>query len=1046
MTPEEACEFIVEELAPIRQEFLDSAKKNNFNLDIFEDFYPDKAHFISELLQNAEDVKATETEFILEGNWCKFAHNGPQPFTKDDVDKITAIHSNTQTKNADQIGRFGIGFKSVYLYTRTPEVHSGPFSFAIDQYVLPRWVHRMPEFGDATMFVLPFDNPEKPPELALKDISEGLDALPLITLLFLKHVRKLRWQVPGRPVVELRRVDHLDHHVEMLKEEGGKIVARANFLKFSKAVQGIPTLKNQQVSLAFELEYRPSTGAPFKPDQPLADQLKPVEAHGFVAVFFPATKETSNLRFHLHAPFVPTPGRGAIKDNPANTTLIVELAELAVASLSGVKKLGLLNADFLPILPIKDDLLGSYEPIRLSVVNAMKVDELTPTQARGHAPAVSLVQARAAFKELISEDDLQFLLGPPAARNRWQWAVASRQQNDRADTLLKMLAIREWGLSEFISELENRAGSELDQAFHGWLSGKPIEWFQELYVLLNRSNEEVPPEKLKPICFIKCGDGALRRAGDCYFPDPKGDQDPNFPCMAAAILDTKPKLKEFFLSVGVREADEFAKIEQMLKRHYWRQDASAPSILPSEDHFKDIERFAEFAVADPKRAAQLFKDYKVFHTADGVWAKPSQVFLDAPYKDTGLSVFYSRLGEKAALRPLSISYKSCRVDLKRLAALAEIAGAVVELKIEKCRCWQNPNRDKLVWYTSRAGCHTDEDYNVPHLAELLQSPDIKLSRLVWDMLQRQSPYPDWTKARYSPAQKYPPRTEASQLTQVLQNSSWVPQQVDGSVTFSQPAQASAAALPDGFAYDRGWPWLAAIGFGQRQTVEVETANEQLKVAQELGFKDPETLEHAKLFASLPDEVRNDFLMQRGLLSTPELPNDPNPNPERRRAKVQNEATKAPKRRSEVRDRSVSIGIDDVKKAARTYLRDRYTNRHGTMICQVCQGRSPLPFRLPDGEEYFEAVEFLGREVTSRHLRWNYIALCPTHAAMFQHANESKDDLERLFRDANADDEGRYFVPVKLARQELTIYFNGHWGDLRAALDTPDDHPADGEEE
>ena len=50
-----------------RRKFIDglNANRGEINLDIFEDFYPDRAHFVYELLQNAEDAGATEVSFIL---------------------------------------------------------------------------------------------------------------------------------------------------------------------------------------------------------------------------------------------------------------------------------------------------------------------------------------------------------------------------------------------------------------------------------------------------------------------------------------------------------------------------------------------------------------------------------------------------------------------------------------------------------------------------------------------------------------------------------------------------------------------------------------------------------------------------------------------------------------------------------------------------------------------------------------------------------------------------------------------------------------------
>jgi hypothetical protein len=64
----------------------------------------------------------------------------------------------------------------------------------------------------------------------------------------------------------------------------------------------------------------------------------------------------------------------------------------------------------------------------------------------------------------------------------------------------------------------------------------------------------------------------------------------------------------------------------------------------------------------------------------------------------------------------------------------------------------------------------------------------------------------------------------------------------------------------------------------------------------------------------------------------------------------------PDKESEIRERSVSIGREEVKEQADTYLREHYRNADGDVTCQICKG--PLPFKLDDGREYFEVVEFL----------------------------------------------------------------------------------------
>ena len=67
----------LKDLAQQRQQFLDGIEANqgDINLSIFDDFYPDEAHFIYELLQNAEDAGASEVTFELGPYACYFEHN-----------------------------------------------------------------------------------------------------------------------------------------------------------------------------------------------------------------------------------------------------------------------------------------------------------------------------------------------------------------------------------------------------------------------------------------------------------------------------------------------------------------------------------------------------------------------------------------------------------------------------------------------------------------------------------------------------------------------------------------------------------------------------------------------------------------------------------------------------------------------------------------------------------------------------------------------------------------------------------------------------------
>jgi hypothetical protein len=84
--------------------------------------YDKRTHFIFEILQNAEDALrrrvgwngSPAVTFDLSGKELRISHFG-QPFDESDVRGICGIDEST--KDITAIGRFGIGFSSVYAFT-----------------------------------------------------------------------------------------------------------------------------------------------------------------------------------------------------------------------------------------------------------------------------------------------------------------------------------------------------------------------------------------------------------------------------------------------------------------------------------------------------------------------------------------------------------------------------------------------------------------------------------------------------------------------------------------------------------------------------------------------------------------------------------------------------------------------------------------------------------------------------------------------------------------------------------------------------------------
>ena len=100
------------------------------------------------------------------------------------------------TKELTDIGRFGIGFKSVYAFTDNPEIHSGQEHFAIDSYVWPRAAKERCLRPEETQIYIPFRTDEPS---ANEEVLKGLRRLGLRTLLFLREIEEISWSVVDGP-------------------------------------------------------------------------------------------------------------------------------------------------------------------------------------------------------------------------------------------------------------------------------------------------------------------------------------------------------------------------------------------------------------------------------------------------------------------------------------------------------------------------------------------------------------------------------------------------------------------------------------------------------------------------------------------------------------------------------------------------------------------------------------------------------------------------------------------------------------------------------
>ena len=1033
----------LEKLKRMRLNLVEANRENGFEEGIgrlLTDLYPDNAHFVYELLQNAEDAKATEVHFILHEDGVEFEHNGDCLFSIEDVEAITGFGISTKKDDTTNIGKFGVGFKAVFAYTATPEIRSGEFHFRIRDLFVPDTKGLAPRtLGEnGTRFSFPFDNPRKPPKTAYAEIEKSLRQLDESTLLFLGNIRKIEYQLSDSMLGFLERRETGKNRIEILVQhpEESEPVS-VPYLLFEKEVDVNDEKKNLQrcrIAIAFGMEKAQGEEWRVK-----------ILTKGRVCIYFPAEKETSNLRFHLHAPFASTVARDSVRDCESNDNLRDQLAILIAESMTAIRDQGLLNVGFLAVLPnAKDNLRSFYKPIMDRLIEVFQNERLTPMKQGGHAAANGIFRGLVRLSDFISDSDLAMILGeeysPPL------WIANPPQRNQREDDFLLMLDISEWTTRDLVDELSTESETILK-----WLGEKSAEWHQRLYVLLGDflSNAPSRPSRiaverknaLSSLRIVPCGDGIYRLGSECYFPSDGVEHDEVFPRVAQGVFSSgtnkqeQEKARDFLEDIGVREVGEAERVETILKQRYSQTAVDNGEFRPE---IRDTKRFMALLENDPSRAG-LFGSYFVFKLTNGKWGKPSQVYLDSPHLDTGLSAYFEMVSEKSERKwAFSSEYEKSGIEPEKLGKFAAEVEVQTKLEPREQPIYNHPER-AILWDDGNwSKYRISEDYDISEFDALLAEPDLSKSKLIWNTMY-ESPE-CCLKARYRSNASYPIKTANSTLIHKLREKEWVPQQQDGQsgVHFSKPSESNPDLLPRVFLYVPQAQWLKAVEFGKnkREREEAERRREQRSTdeyqrkndtAKEMGFSSfEEGKEDAELRRKDPEGYKR---WQESAKNKPEFSERSSRNPAHRESRLAEQLVNAPEKEYETRPRSVRTSRASID--PEPYLKAQYTDDSDQMICQICQDK--MPFKKRNGDYYFEAVEALSRDYFPKEHEVQFLALCPLCAAMYQEFVKHDEEQEAELHQALQSAEGLE-VPVTLGEWETSVRFvERHWRDMKTIL-------------
>lgn len=325
------------------------------------DKYSDSAHFIYELLQNADDAGATEVKMELLANKFIFTHNGRRRFTISnpateeedkkigklgDINSICSIGFSSKNFESEikenKIGKFGVGFKAVFQYTSTPQIYDSPFCFKIDNFIVPTLlVDKTYQKGGKTVIVMPFNHKEISSGKAYEEISQKLNNLDYPQL-FLHHIDTISWNTPEKS-------DKIEKILEKLGDNRDINYFLYTLKKKSGDRQRILLLK-RTISIREQGKHEISIGYHIDHGRIATKTIRNIHC------FFP-TNENIGTCYEIHAPFALVDNRQQIKrNNEINTSLFEEIAQLAADSLiilrdwEGYDKNKLLNDNILHLI------------------------------------------------------------------------------------------------------------------------------------------------------------------------------------------------------------------------------------------------------------------------------------------------------------------------------------------------------------------------------------------------------------------------------------------------------------------------------------------------------------------------------------------------------------------------------------------------------------------------------------------------------------------------------------------------------------------------
>ena len=633
--------------------------------------YTDKSHFVYELLQNAEDCQATHIKFVQHDRYLEVMHNG-KPFTETNLAGLCDIGQSDKAGNLNQIGEFGVGFKSVYGICDTVRLFSKPanyrgkekvdakeFAVQIDGFITPHDIddEDMPK-EYTTRFVFLYSvgrdySGFNSVENLNSTLTHKLSDLGITTLLFMKNLELIEYEIltkdnhsQGQYSLDKKVIN--DHCILVSASGSSSEDPEEEKLQFIKFSRPINDGSSRTVDIAF----------PVRKNSKTKEYIFQKSSDPYVSVYFP-TETESKLDFIVQGPFRTTPNRTSIPaDDKDNIHFAEETAILLRDSLVELRDKGVYNMSLLRLMPLDPSAFANsplFKPLHTVVKELLNKGNMLPCREGGYTRRENARIARQEkLPELLPDPILSELINDG---NDYHWLPSVLTETNREyGHVYRFLTSAEMKVALIRPEDLRRLFSDNEQ----FLPTRTDDWLVELYSVLENIPSVFSKSKTEGsmlTCeFIKTTQGTFvapyRRVDKQYIPNvfvhtsKITSKDINFVdetiyrrCQSffdGVLFITKPDVYEYF-------------VNSFKKRYCITPENDTNNQIDKETHIEDVCRLVKFSKNPDysKEVNELIRNYLLLLCDDGVARRPGnqQIYISETENGVKIKQYYKNLSK-----------------------------------------------------------------------------------------------------------------------------------------------------------------------------------------------------------------------------------------------------------------------------------------------------------------------------------------------------------------------------------------------------------------